>query len=63
MLLDNSEKILHLHPAACSWLGTDSTCVGQDFLTAERSREVNEAIRQAMAQGHSEIRSHREGKT
>ena len=63
VLLDNSEKILHLNPAACSLFGTDSTCVGQDFLTVERSREVSEAIRQAMEQGHSEIRSHREGKT
>ena len=62
VLLDNSEKILHLNPAACSLFGTDSTCVGQDFLTVERSREVSEAIRQAMEQGHSEIRSHREGK-
>ena len=63
VLLDNSEKILHLNPAACSLFGTDSACVGQDFLTVERSREVSEAIRQAMEQGHSEIHSHREGKT
>ena len=63
VLLDNSEKILHLNPAACSLFGTGSACVGQDFLTVERSREVSEAIRQAMEQGHSEIRSHREGKT
>ena len=62
VLLDNSEKILHLNPAACSLFGADSACVGQDFLTVERSREVSEAIRQAMEQGHSEIRSHREGK-
>ena len=63
VLLDNSGKILHLNPAACSLFDTDGTCVGRDFLTVERSREVSEAIRQAVEQGHSEIRSHRGGKT
>ena len=63
VLLDNGGRVLSLNPAARKLFAADESCVGQDFLTVDRSREMSEAIRRAMEQGHSEIRSHRGDKT
>ena len=63
VLLDNNSRVLSLNPAARKLFAADESCVGQDFLTVDRSREMSEAIRRAMEQGHSEIRSRRGEKT
>ena len=63
VLLDNNSRVLSLNPAARRLFAADESCVGQDFLTVDRSREMSEAIRRAMEQGHSEIRSRRGDKT
>ena len=63
VLLDNGGRVLSLNPAARKLFAADESCVGQDFLTVDRSREMSEAIRRAMEQGHSEIRSRRGDKT
>ena len=63
VLLDNNSRVLSLNPAARKLFAADESCVGQDFLTVDRSREMSEAIRRAMEQGHSEIRSRRGDKT
>ena len=63
VLLDNGGRVLSLNPAARRLFAADESCVGQDFLTVDRSREMSEAIRRAMEQGHSEIRSRRGDKT
>ena len=63
VLLDNGGRVLSLNPAARKLFAADESCVGQDFLTVDRSREMSEAIRRAMEQGHSEIRSRRGEKT
>ena len=63
VLLDNNSRVLSLNPAARKLFAADESCVGQDFLTVDRSHEMSEAIRRAMEQGHSEIRSRRGDKT
>ena len=63
VLLDNGGRVLSLNPAARKLFAADESCEGQDFLTVDRRREMSEAIRRAMEQGHSEIRSHRGDKT
>ena len=63
VLLDNGGRVLSLNPAARKLFAADESCEGQDFLTVDRRREMSEAIRRAMEQGHSEIRSRRGDKT
>ena len=63
VLLDNGGRVLSLNPAARKLFAADESCVGQDFLTVDRSHEMSEAIRRAMEQGRSEIRAHRGDKT
>jgi len=56
VLLDINGTILSINPAARRIFDTETACSGQDFLTLDRSRELNLAIRSAMEAGHSEIR-------
>jgi len=61
VLLDNSGKILSINPAAQRIFDTE-TASGQGFLTIDRSRGLNLAIQSAMEDGHSEIRTERNGR-
>ncbi len=56
VLLDAKGKIISINPTACRLFGAESSCVGKDFLTVERSRDISHAIKEAIADGHSEIR-------
>ena len=62
VLLNEAGTILSINPAARSLFHTDAACLGQDFLTIERSTEVSHALETAMAQGHSEIHTERDGR-
>ncbi|MGN0985271.1 MAG: ATP-binding protein [Candidatus Enterenecus sp.] len=62
VLLDRRGMILSINPAARTLFGTDSSCVGRDFLTVDRAPELDRAIRAAMAEGHKEIRCQRGGR-
>mgnify|MGYP004619344629 FL=1 len=55
ILLDNTGNILSINEAAQNILETDSDCIGQSFLSIERSRNINNAIQSAFEEGHSEI--------
>ena len=55
ILLDNKGNILSINEAAQNILETDSDCIGQSFLSIERSRNINNAIQSAFEEGHSEI--------
>ena len=55
ILLDNKENVLSINEAAQNILETDSDCIGQSFLSIERSRNINNAIQSAFEEGHSEI--------
>ena len=62
VLLNEAGAILSINPAARGLFHTDVACLGQDFLTIERSTEVSHALETAMAQGHSEIHTERDGR-
>ena len=62
VLLDDRWTVLSINPAAQRIFGTDSACVGQDFLTVERSHEMSAAIEAAMQTGHSEFRLPKNGR-
>lgn len=55
ILLDNKGNVLSINEAAQNILETDSDCIGQSFLSIERSRNINNAIQSAFKEGHSEI--------
>lgn len=61
VLLDNRGFILSINPAAIELFGAEPSCVGQDFLSVERSHSMSAAIQAALEDGHSEIRAEREG--
>ena len=62
VLLDEHGNILSINAAAQTLFGADAQCVGQDFLTIERSHEISAAIQAAAADGHSEVRAERAGR-
>ena len=62
VLLDEKERVLSINPAACRLFDADERCVGQDFLTLDRSHDIRLAIADAMAQGHGEARTERGGR-
>ena len=55
ILLDNKGNVLSINEAAQNIIETDSDCIGQSFLSIERSRNINNAIQSAFEEGHSEI--------
>ena len=62
VLLDEKEHVLSINPAAEKLFGTDESCVGQDFLTIDRSHDMSLAIERVMDEGHSEARVERGGR-
>ena len=54
ILLDNKGNVLSINEAAQNILETDSSCIGQNFLSIERSLSINHAIAKAFEDGHSE---------
>lgn len=59
VLLDRKGAILSINPAAREIFQADSSCLGQDFLVADRGQEINLAIQTAQKEGYSEIRAAR----
>ncbi len=62
VLLNEKGEILDLNPAAMELFRADDTCVGKDFLTVQRGREVFHGIENALRSGHSEIRLEQDGR-
>lgn len=62
VLLDNGGMILSINPAAQELFHADDSCVGQDFLSVDRSHSLSAAIQTAQMNGHSEIRAERNGR-
>ncbi len=62
VLLNEKNIILNINPAALKLFHTKESCIGEDFLTVERSLNVNRGIQEAFSKGHSEISMEREGK-
>lgn len=61
VLLDNRGCILSINPAAIEIFGAEPSCVGQDFLSVDRSHDMSVAIQAALKDGHSEIHAGRNG--
>ena len=62
VLLDKKGTVLSINAAAADFFSADETCVGEDFLTVDRTPEIDSAIRAALADGHSALRVERGGK-
>lgn len=62
ILLDSKGTILSINPAARELFHADRNCVGQDFLTVDRAHDVSSAIQKALADGHSQVRTRRNGR-
>lgn len=62
ILLNREDIILSVNPAAAAFFGADGSCEGADFLSVERSGEINRALRAAKAGGHEEIQLERNGR-
>lgn len=62
ILLNEKNRILNINPAAMKLFHIRKSCIGKEFLTVERSHDINEAIQGAFSSGHSEIRMERGGK-
>lgn len=61
VLLNDKGVILAINPAAQKIFHADSSCIGKDFLTIERSYETSRALAAGISDGHSEIRCRRDG--
>ena len=56
VLLDNKNVILSINPSASKLFSAQEGCVGQSFLTLDRSTDVSQAIDRARETGHCETR-------
>ena len=63
VLIDRSENVVSINPAAKKIFSATDDCTGKSFLTVDRSRDFNVAIKSAFENGHSEIRSQKDGST
>ena len=61
VLMNEKGTVLSINPAARALFHAERDCVGQDFLTVERSHEISCAIRRALEEGHAELRVERGG--
>lgn len=62
VLMNEKGTVLSINPAARALFHAEADCIGQDFLTVERSHEISCAIRRALEDGHAELRVEREGR-
>ena len=62
VLMNEKGTVLSINPAARELFHAEPDCVGQDFLTVERSHEISCAIRRALEEGHAELRVERGGR-
>lgn len=63
VLIDRNENVVSINPAAKKIFSATDDCTGKSFLTVDRSRDFNAAIKSAFENGHIEIRSQKDGRT
>ena len=61
VLLDNKGMVLSINAAAKRLFSADEAVVGRNFLTLDRSTNMNRAIEKALDGKHSELREERNG--
>ena len=62
MVLNREGVVLSVNPAAQAVFGVDRSCIGQSFLTVDRTPEMSQAVRAALEDGHGSMRSRRGGR-
>ena len=62
VLLDSRNTILSINPTARTIFDAQSSCIGKNFLTLDRSREMTAALEKALDKGHSALRMERKGR-
>lgn len=62
VLLNQRGVILNINPAALKLFRADPSCAHKEFLTMERSRDINRVLAAALSDGHGEIRIERDGR-
>lgn len=62
VLLDAKDVVLSINHAAQTLFHTDSACIGQDFLTLDRSLDMCAAIRETKEKGVGALRAERNGR-
>lgn len=62
IILDNTEKILSINPAALALFNTKNTCIGEDLLTIERKQNMRLALAEAKTKGRSSFKDKKYGK-
>lgn len=55
ILVNEQTEIVSINPSAVKLFEVEEDCTGSDFLTIYREREMNSALKDAFAEGHSEI--------
>jgi len=61
ILHDDTNMVLSINPAARKLFGAKDECVGQDFLTIDRTPQMSAAIKEALSGKHSEFRAVKNG--
>lgn len=61
VLLDDANMVLSINPAARKLFGVDENCIGNDFLTIDRTPQMSAAIKEALSGKHSVSRSLKNG--
>ena len=62
VLLDHTGRILSINPAAKKIFGTNSSCIGEDFLIIERKQDMCNALEEAKMKGKSAFCETKNGK-
>ena len=62
VLLDHTGRILSINPAAKKIFGTNSSCIGEDFLIIERKQDMCNALEEAKVKGKSAFCETKNGK-
>ncbi len=62
VLLDNSGRIISINPAAKKLFGIDTNCIGADFLTIDRKKDMRQAVQKAQDNGQAYFYSKKNGR-
>ena len=62
VLLDNKGLVISMNPAAQKIFHADAACIGDDFLTVDRSHDISRIIQNAFSDGHCDGRLDRDGR-
>lgn len=57
VLLDGNGKIVSINPFARTLFKTDTSCIGKDFLTVDRTKNMRFAISEAQSNGQAYLRA------